>query len=50
MEAIYRDAYPDIFSTFDDFESLRAGYEKPDKEEKTDVDRDESESMRTSGR
>lgn len=45
MESIYRDAYPDVFATFDDFEFFAMEMpleeiEKSDKEGKQDVDKD----------
>jgi len=44
MESIYRDAYPDVFATFeDDYESLKSDVkmqrlEDSDKEDKQDVE------------
>ena len=46
MESIYRDAYPDVFATFeDDYESVKADVkiqrlEDSNKEGKHDVDKD----------
>lgn len=45
MESIYRDAYPDVFATFDDFEFFAVELpleeiENSDKEGAKDVDKD----------
>ena len=41
MDGIYRDAYPDVFATFeDDYESVKADVAMQRLEDKADVDRD----------
>lgn len=47
MESIYRDAYPDIFATFEDnYESLKADVAMQRLEDKENVDKDKSKSVR----
>lgn len=47
MESIYRDAYPDIFATFeDDYESLKADVAMQRLEDEDNVDKDKSKSVR----